>query len=592
MARPRKPHDADCLCDRCEDDAVESLRAEWQDRRDSVQRLEAARLAIAALDPAELDAVAGEMAANFASARAQVKASLALPAPKAEPTHAVAAPAAKVIDVGSEDDVLVGWDAICGALGQGIGKAVADKWASREDDALPLIGERKRGQAPRAKRGDLSAWLKRNADMIAAMPKCSACLRVGHRAGSQVCQGAPAESSAEDDGEPEPETPALGLAELREMVRAVRSLPSAVVNGVVMIEAAPTSALAQIVAEPEPPHSDVFALLAEMRADGTITDDMVAKPEAPALWEETAAAPTFDPVPPGAPPVGARVRWFSVERDARVDGRVLHYQGGLAHVEVGDLGISESVPPDQLQRVTSLRVLDDDRRRGGAVARPETIKGRITAAELEQIAADIGDYDDSDRPRTRGECRPAARPCPWVSCKHHLYLDLNATTGTIKINFPDREPWELDHSCALDVADAGGATLEEVGEIMNLTRERARQIEVKGLVLLKQRMAADRDQIDVVDVGDPDELVGWLAITRVVGRDDVWCRARMREADPLPIEMQGKGRPARASAAEIRAWKARNAYRYDTEQCSACGEYGHRSHSPRCPRRAEARTAN
>ena len=78
-----------------------------------------------------------------------------------------------------------------------------------------------------------------------------------------------------------------------------------------------------------------------------------------------------------------------------------------------------------------------------------------------------------------------ARPCPWVACKHHLYLDVNPETGSIKINFPDLEPWELPDTCALDVAERGGITLEEVGEIMNLTRERIRQVEVRGLLKLK-----------------------------------------------------------------------------------------------------------
>jgi hypothetical protein len=77
------------------------------------------------------------------------------------------------------------------------------------------------------------------------------------------------------------------------------------------------------------------------------------------------------------------------------------------------------------------------------------------------------------------------RPCPWVACKHHLYLDINPETGSIKINFPDLEPWELKNTCALDVAERGGITLEEVGEIMNLTRERIRQVEVRGLLKLK-----------------------------------------------------------------------------------------------------------
>jgi hypothetical protein len=72
-----------------------------------------------------------------------------------------------------------------------------------------------------------------------------------------------------------------------------------------------------------------------------------------------------------------------------------------------------------------------------------------------------------------------------VSCKYHLYIDVNPNTGSIKINFPDLEVWELQHSCALDVAGQGGITLEEVGEILNLTRERIRQVEVRGLMKLK-----------------------------------------------------------------------------------------------------------
>jgi DNA-directed RNA polymerase sigma subunit (sigma70/sigma32) len=63
---------------------------------------------------------------------------------------------------------------------------------------------------------------------------------------------------------------------------------------------------------------------------------------------------------------------------------------------------------------------------------------------------------------------------------------VNPETGSIKLNFPDLDVWEMQETCALDVADRGGITLEEVGEILNLTRERIRQVEVKGLEKLRE----------------------------------------------------------------------------------------------------------
>jgi len=117
---------------------------------------------------------------------------------------------------------------------------------------------------------------------------------------------------------------------------------------------------------------------------------------------------------------------------------------------------------------------------------------RLTRAELQRGAALYPPVEDVERPRTRAECRDAPRPCPWVACKHHLYLDINPRTGSIKLNFPDLEPWELPHTCALDVAEAGALTLEEIGAITNLTRERVRQLEVRGLLTLHSRSRALR----------------------------------------------------------------------------------------------------
>jgi hypothetical protein len=125
------------------------------------------------------------------------------------------------------------------------------------------------------------------------------------------------------------------------------------------------------------------------------------------------------------------------------------------------------------------------RRRRRTRPRSKTIAmKRLTREELRQGALMYPPVD-IPRPTSRAECSQDVRPCPWVACKHHLYLDINPETGSIKINFPDLEPWELKNTCALDVAERGGITLEEVGEIMNLTRERIRQVEVRGLLKLK-----------------------------------------------------------------------------------------------------------
>ena len=109
---------------------------------------------------------------------------------------------------------------------------------------------------------------------------------------------------------------------------------------------------------------------------------------------------------------------------------------------------------------------------------------RLTDQERAETHAILSEVEGA-RPRSREDCRTAERPCPFVSCKYHLYLDVNPHTGSIKLNFPDLEVWELSETCSLDVADRGGITLEEVGELLNLTRERIRQVEAAGLEKLR-----------------------------------------------------------------------------------------------------------
>ena len=114
-----------------------------------------------------------------------------------------------------------------------------------------------------------------------------------------------------------------------------------------------------------------------------------------------------------------------------------------------------------------------------AVRRITQLELAAGRAELQALGAD----EPYDRPRTRGDCARIPRPCPYVACKYSLYLDVS-DTGSIILNFPHLEPGQMpaEQSCALDLAERGAMTLEDIAVVTNLTRERIRQVEMKALV--------------------------------------------------------------------------------------------------------------
>jgi len=163
------------------------------------------------------------------------------------------------------------------------------------------------------------------------------------------------------------------------------------------------------------------------------------------------------------------------------------------------LGVDGALALDLEPEIT--REQRRSRRKRDVRARTISVK-RMTKRELE-IGRLLFPETDYWKPRNRAECAEGPRPCPFVSCKHHLFIDVSPRTGAIKLNFPDLEVWDLGESCALDVADRGGTTLEDVGAIMNLTRERIRQVEVKALAKLEalNDMYALRDYVEEGPVG-------------------------------------------------------------------------------------------
>lgn len=122
------------------------------------------------------------------------------------------------------------------------------------------------------------------------------------------------------------------------------------------------------------------------------------------------------------------------------------------------------------------------------------LRGALIALKRQQQDARVEPLDEEEmllerqldalRPRNRADCVDAPRPCPFVSCRYHLYLEVTEA-GSLRIPH-DIELDELKETCALDVADAGGVTLDAVGELLAISRERVRQVEELALRRVKR----------------------------------------------------------------------------------------------------------
>jgi hypothetical protein len=92
----------------------------------------------------------------------------------------------------------------------------------------------------------------------------------------------------------------------------------------------------------------------------------------------------------------------------------------------------------------------------------------------------------AERPRTRGDCVDMPRPCPFISCRHHLAIEVNEDNGSLKALYPhlriieDPEGDGLQRlqdsvgTCSLDIVDRVSIA-EGVGGIMRL-----RQVAISG----------------------------------------------------------------------------------------------------------------
>lgn len=133
--------------------------------------------------------------------------------------------------------------------------------------------------------------------------------------------------------------------------------------------------------------------------------------------------------------------------------------------------------------------VDEGQKQERAAAIAAQLGTGTETAERPQIRIKPAAVAGMQRPGCRAECATSPRPCPFVSCRYHLYLDVNPRTGRIKFNFPGLEVSQIAVSCALDVAEAGPWTLEDIGGRLNITRERARQLAEQALGKIRDGLA-------------------------------------------------------------------------------------------------------
>lgn len=146
-------------------------------------------------------------------------------------------------------------------------------------------------------------------------------------------------------------------------------------------------------------------------------------------------------------------------------------------------------------------------------------------------------------PETRGECVDGCRPCPLVTCRHHLLVGdlvqfVNPSTrqplrGVARVTFAyafdEREedveaqrrgvhlaprPTIADvlvmmpETCALDVAERGGATFDEIGTLLDVTYQSVEEVQVRALARIRDQGAEFEDPehpedsyLDYADMG-------------------------------------------------------------------------------------------
>lgn len=135
-------------------------------------------------------------------------------------------------------------------------------------------------------------------------------------------------------------------------------------------------------------------------------------------------------------------------------------------------------------------------------------------------------YPD-EKPKYRAECHDMPRPCPFVSCRYHLQLDVSKhgfkgkKTGLLVQLRSDPSTWTAEtKTCALDIADAGPTALKAIAAATTGKGRGEYERQIMAEALLKLRAEPDAQDLAEIIGLDPDTTAPVLTTSALIDFED------------------------------------------------------------------------
>ncbi len=156
------------------------------------------------------------------------------------------------------------------------------------------------------------------------------------------------------------------------------------------------------------------------------------------------------------------------------------------------------------------------------------------------------------KPETWGGCKAQGlgitKPCGYISCGHHLAIDVNENNGAVKYNFPGVDVADMPETCALAAVEKHGIQdMARVGDALGVVREAISQTSKRAIAKIGK--ARWRELVADCALGRPEKTRESVAAD--IGCDRVVRLRVIPPPTPVRPKLDAKGR--RLAAAMMKA---------------------------------------